>query len=424
MPKNILQDVIASRKKGVFVANAERSDVIRGQHAEEGSLKKYLLWFIVAAVVVFLFFSLAVVFSGATITLTPRNQTVSIDTTFSAHKRSLDNQTMLPFDIMNIEEITEKTVPATGSETVHQKASGDIIIYNNYSSQSQKLIKNTRFETPDGKIFRIQKSTTVPGKTGSGTNTTPGSVVATVYADEEGEAFNMGLADFTIPGLKGLPMYSGFYARSKTPMAGGFSGVRKIVSETDRQSAETELKKIARDKLMKRAAEVIPEGFVLYEDSIDVSFIDESDKATAARDTGSDNTVTMRIRGVLRGVIFNQQDLSRHIAEKVIDNFDDSAVNIPNLNTMDFILLNKENTSLADADTISFMLSGTASVIWTVDENYLKDKLAGTAKSDFQKIMGGFLNIERAEVSIKPFWKSNFPTNGNTIKVTVTEPTS
>ncbi|MBI2046450.1 MAG: hypothetical protein HYT28_03470 [Parcubacteria group bacterium] len=424
MPKNILQDVIASRRKGGFIANAEMSNAAGGPYAEESSVKKYILWLIVAALVVFLLFSFAVIFSGATITVTPRHQDVSLNATFSAHKRALDNQTTLPFDIMNIEEIAEKTVPATGSETIHEKAYGDIIIYNNYSSQSQKLIKNTRFETPDGKIFRIQKSITVPGKTGAGANAAPGSVVTTVYANEEGPAFNVGLVDFTIPGLKGSPMYSGFYARSKTPMAGGFSGVRKIVSETDRQAAETELKKIAQDKLMQRVNQEKPEGFILYEDGVSVDFINESDKVVASSVAASNNTATMRVRAVLHSIIFNKQDLSRHIAEKAIDNFDGSAVTISNLDTLHFTLLNKENTPFTDVESISFMLAGPTSVVWVVDENGLKDKLAGTPKSEFQKIMGGFLNIERAEVSIKPFWKTNFPVNGDTIKITVIKPAS
>lgn len=420
MAKNILQDVIASRKKGVVTMNTMMHEAMGGEEPEQSLYKKYGIWIIAVAALLFLFFSFSAIFSGVTILVTPRSQDVAVDATFSAHKRAMDNQTELPFDIMTVEETAEKTVPATGSETVHQKASGEIIVYNNYSAQSQKFLKNTRFATPDGKIYRIQKSITVPGKTGTGASAIPGSLVATVYADADSDSFNVGLVDFTLPGLKGSPMYAGFYARSKTPMSGGFSGVRKIVSDKDRQEAETELKKTAQDKAIQRIHQEKPEGFILYEDGISASFVDETNKGGKV-DTATDNTVTMRMRAVLRGVIFNEQDLDRHIAAKTVANFDGGAVKIPNLDALRFTLLNKETIFLENMQSISFSLSGPAHIVWTIDENSIKEKLAGTPKSDFQKIMGGFLNVERAEVSIRPFWKTAFPENTEKMKIEVAE---
>lgn len=401
--------------------NTVVDESVREEDTEQSFYKKYSIWIVAAAAVLFLFLIFSSIFSGVVITITPRAQDVSVDATFSAHKRALDNQIELPFDIMDIEEIAEKAVPATGSETVHQKASGEIIVYNNYSAQNQKLVKNTRFETTDGKIYRIQKSITVPGKTGSGSSAVPGSIAATVYADEEGATFNIGFVDFTLPGLKGSPMYSGFYARSKTTMSGGFSGVRKIVSEKDRQVAETELKNTAREKATQRINQEKPEGFALYGDGLSVAFVDESNKDIKTS-TSTDNTMTMRMRAIARGVIFNEQDLGRHIAAKTIANFDGGDVKIPNIGALRFTLLNKETISLDTVQSISFALSGTAHVVWVVDENSIKEKLAGTPKSEFQKIMSGFLNVERAEVSIKPFWKTAFPESGEKIKIETVEP--
>ena len=54
-------------------------------------------------------------------------------------------------------------VEATAEKEVSQKASGKIIIYNNYSTVSQRLINNTRFEANSGKIYRINSSIVVPG---------------------------------------------------------------------------------------------------------------------------------------------------------------------------------------------------------------------------------------------------------------------
>jgi len=47
-----------------------------------------------------------------------------------------------------------KTYPASGSDFVERGATGIITIYNDFSSDPQDLVATTRFETPDGKIYR------------------------------------------------------------------------------------------------------------------------------------------------------------------------------------------------------------------------------------------------------------------------------
>ena len=105
------------------------------------------------------------------------------------------------------------------------------MIYNKYSAEAQIFVKDTRFETPEGKIYRIDRAVTVPGMKNSGGQTVAGSVEATVYADKSGSEYNIGFSDFTIPGLKGGLKYEKFYARSKTPMTGGMKGTVPDISE-------------------------------------------------------------------------------------------------------------------------------------------------------------------------------------------------
>jgi len=62
--------------------------------------------------------------------------------------------------------------------------------------------------------------------------TVPGSIEVTVYADEPLSKYNIGLTDFTVPGFKGAPQFETFYARSKTPMTGGFTGMEPVVEES------------------------------------------------------------------------------------------------------------------------------------------------------------------------------------------------
>ena len=90
------------------------------------------------------------------------------------------------------------------------KASGSITVYNNYSTASVKLIKNTRFQTPAGLIFRVPADVVIPGKQGS----TPGQVTVTVFADQVGQQYNIGPTPrLTVPGLQSnAAMYAQIYA--------------------------------------------------------------------------------------------------------------------------------------------------------------------------------------------------------------------
>ena len=94
------------------------------------------------------------------------------------------------------------TVEGENKEVI-SKASGYIEIYNAYGAASQKLVAQTRFETKEGKIFRIQNSIIVPGAKMISGSLTPSSIRAKVVADSAGEEYNIGSSYFTIPGFKG-----------------------------------------------------------------------------------------------------------------------------------------------------------------------------------------------------------------------------
>ena len=153
-------------------------------------------------------------------TITPKQNKTLVDAQFVA---ALDAGVgELTYEIMTIEKTDSKKIVAAGREEIEEKASGKIVIFNDFNTSSQRLIKNTRFETPEGLIYRINRSIVVPGQKTEDGEKVPGSIEVTVYADEAGDKFNISLTDFTVPGFKGSPRFEKFYARSKTPMAGGF----------------------------------------------------------------------------------------------------------------------------------------------------------------------------------------------------------
>src|SRR3989344_3601410 len=189
---------------------------------------RFGIWIIAAIALVGLSAALMYFVAGATVNVTLRQEEKPIDLNVTAFRKAEDGQ--LSYTVATLSKEDSSKIPATSESSVSEKASGQIVIYNNYSSAPQVLIAKTRFETKEGLIYRIDKSVTVPGKKIENGVNVPGNSTVTVYSDKAGEAYKVGLTDFTIPGFKGDPRFDGFYARSKTEMTGGFIGMKKIVS--------------------------------------------------------------------------------------------------------------------------------------------------------------------------------------------------
>ena len=184
-----------------------------------------MLWGIAFVSLVILITALSAVFASTTFEVTPKVETVSFDQDIMAYREVKDPAVSLVYTVMTVVREATRSVEATGEEAVSRVASGKIIIYNKYSTAGQRLIKNTRFESPDGLIFRIKDPITVPGAKKVNGELVPGSVEAVVYADQPGDRYNISLSDFTIPSL-GDPHTA--FTLDQRGVTGGFVGTVRV----------------------------------------------------------------------------------------------------------------------------------------------------------------------------------------------------
>jgi hypothetical protein len=448
MAKNILQDIVPPEKRSIRnIPLPRRSEVAEFEKAkisvsssstkkaeriereiepeestprvypygsEKGPsfIKKYAIWFASFVAVLIVLFAISGLFTGATIKITPKTTTVksSASTVLTAKQNSPD---ALDYQVITVTKDLGKSVPANGEEHVERKASGKIVILNTYDSNTQRLIKNTRFETPEGLIFRINESVVVPGRTGNGAQMTPGSAEVTVYADEPGEKYNIGLKDFTIPGFKGDPKYKAVYARSKTEMTGGFVGTINKVSDSDLASAQKEIHNDLDEALKKEALSQVPEDFVLFEGGEAITY--DSLPQTDAK--GS--SVTINEKGTLNGVIFNKNKLAQYILAQNKSSFDVPNISISNLDSLNISIQKKENFSPLKDKEFTFTIDGDIKFVALFDTDKVKNDIMGQPKKNLNQILTKYSSIEKAEAVVKPFWKSNFPTNLKNITIQV-----
>jgi hypothetical protein len=366
------------------------------------------LYIAVGIFVLALLFGISALFKGAKITLTPKQDTKALNETFTAKK---DVTTAgLGFQLVTTAKDLEKTVEATGEERVDKKASGKIVIYNN-TTASQKLIATTRFQTPEGLIFRIVNPVTVPAKSVKDGKTVAGSVEATVEADKAGVEYNIPLKDFTIPGFKGDAKYTQIYGRSKTEMTGGFSGMQKVVSKDVMTAAEKELEESLKVQLAKDIITQIPENFVLYNNSLSYKF----DPVTQVN--SSTGGAVLHKRGTTSGVIFDKGALSRVIIGKLLPAETNSVIKITNLQDLSFSFASSTGFDPNTSTNIAFSLKGAPNFVWVFDENKLKTDLLGLSKKNAKIVIGTYGTIKEAWVETYPFWNGTIPTDPNKVKL-------
>lgn len=408
----------------------KRSD-IKGHISRGGGFRrpKRKLWKYVLGLFVIIFLGIYVFFPSVTIEVTPRVESVVFASSSSYAAMSESGQG-LSYNTVTVTKKATGAAEATGVKEIEEKASGKITVYNTYSAEPLTLIDNTRFESPDGKIYRIDEPVTVPGMEGG----SPGKVTVMVHADEIGDEYNFTKvgAKFTIPGLSGSPAYyQAFYANVTTPIDGGYSGISKVVSPDELERVKNTVSNQLRDELVEQARAGLSQEYILLDGASRVSF-DAEVKNRADLEEGAAKVV---VTGTLKGVVFDRSDLLASIAKQELEKYNGGDISVADWSNVTFAFdtpdegeeaKQEKAGTLADINNmgkITFGLSGSMRLLWSVPKEEIVRALAGKEKSDFKQIMSHFqYRVASAQTSsMQPFWKSTFPDDSEDITVEVAE---
>lgn len=347
-------------------------------------------------------------YASAQITFSRKTENVALSLNLTASPGAGAD---LTYKVMTLSKDASTTVSAATEELVQSRATGTVVIYNAYSNKPYRLIKNTRLESASGLIFKISDTVVVPGKSVSGGGSVPGSVTAEIFADSVGPAYNLGLTDFTLPGFKGSPEYSGIYARSKTALAGGWDGKKNVASGEDMSKAVARLESQTSAELTTEALGEIPDGYLIPKGAYVVSY-------DLPLTTNASDGVTLSLHATLRAAIFSQADISKIISARSVRKIPDPT-QVTGLDSLELVPAGDLLSELASSSVLSFELKGSPVIAAVIDSGSLAAKLAGTERSQLEAILGNYPGISNADVRILPFWKTNFPTDPQKIKIIV-----
>lgn len=204
--------------------------------------------------------------------------------------------------------------PANGKKAIERKAVGTITIYNAYSSEPQQLVANTRFQTADGKIFRITSAVNVPGAQIVDGKVVPSSVEADIVADEPGAEYNIGPTPrLSIPGFAKTPKFQGFYGEIKSPTTGGFVGEAKIATEEDIAKAKSESARTLESSIRTLLASQIPADFKVLDGTAKFSIT----KQTIDDVGDKDGNFSIFTEGEIAAMAFQEKDILTLLVNKI-----------------------------------------------------------------------------------------------------------
>lgn len=363
---------------------------------------------IVAVVCAIVGVLLSTLFAGATVVVYPRTQAASLPATVDASLNA--SAGTLAYQSITMTRSASTSMDATGSAKVSRQAVGQITIYNNYSTASQRLIANTRFAASDGKIYRVRDSVVVPGQIkGASGQLTAGSVTASIFADSPGTDYNKsGSERFTVPGFKGDPRYDKFFAQSSGAISGGFVGDEPTVSQSDLQKAQTALEQALQGNIEQDMVAQVPEGYIFVPGTLKVNF-------SGVTKTLNGNKAIVGESAVAVGVVVRSDDLASAIARKAVTGYSGEAVGFREISDITIGLA----TTSTKSGNITLSLSGTPMLVWQFDPAAIKQALLGKPKGQFQSIVESFKPaIAKADAKIRPFWSGDFPKDPGKITVT------
>ncbi len=303
-----------------------------------------------------------------------------------------------------------KRFPATGRRQVEKHAVGTMTVYNSYSSDAQQLVEKTRFMAPDGKLFRLTKTITVPGAKIVDGKIVPSNITADVIADVAGPDYNIGPVKlFTIPGFKGSPKYQSFYGETTSDMTGGFIGEIAYPTSDDiikaKNAAGSDLESALNTKLLMQ----VPKEFKILDGTRTYRVI--SQKADEEADADGNFGILTEGRSTI--IAFRESDMLELLKKKSLS--DESENFEVRSHTLEYGIARVD----FDKGRMTFPVDYKSVLARKIDAEALKGKILGKSEAELKQMVFELSGLESATISLWPFWVKTVPNNLNKITVIV-----
>ena len=318
----------------------------------------------------------------------------------------------LSFQVMVVSSEVTRQVYASALAQSNTKSSGNIVLFNEYSTKAISIKKGTTVTATTGKKYITQAAISVPGYTTVNKVKKAGtSAQVQVVAAEVGASYNAEGTSFTVSGYNSKQVYG----RSAGAITGGEAGIAHVLTEEDRESAILTLQADLAEKLKRETRAAIKDEYVTFPN---LQFI------TIDRDSltikGNDIKFPASIKGTMVSYLINRDMLEGAVASKIVSDHVYSDVAIPALGDIAVEPISAIPTDATQVpETLTISLSGTGTLITKVPEEKIRQSVIGIGRKSFAATLQPIPEIDEARYVLYPFWAPFFPTIEDRITVIV-----
>lgn len=375
-----------------------------------GFLKFLLLTIIMLGVV----FWIGVLFKSAYVTITAKQENIEYKTKAFSAGRNLGGN-YIDFEIMIESEKKSKDYILTESKEVSSKATGSIVLFNEFSTKPEKLLAGTYVSDQDGKTYRLNSTVNIPGYKMDKQKKIPGQVEVGITSFLAGESYNGTPEKFYINSFKGTTKYSKIYGVLQSELKGGIQGLVYYLEEEDIDKLKHIAESSFKDELFNKVRALLPSGYILYPGAIKFSY--EIDK-----DVLSDTPETkVPITGTLSAVLIKEESLIKNIIKQSLPNATKEEIPEITIDGVKDLVFTLNSGQLINKSTnmFDFQLTGPLKALWNPNKEKLKTNLSGAHKDNVLPIFRENKGITKAMVKIFPPWDKYLPNNPSKININI-----
>jgi microcompartment protein CcmL/EutN len=381
-------------------------------------LQRRVMWVGVAAFLVVGYLAAMFFLTSAKVTLYAAGTRVSIDTTFSVDpslKATDPAKAVLAGQLVSESKDLSGPFVPSGKKDAGTKATGTITVSNSYDTSPHTLVAGTRFQAPDGKIFKSTADGSVPGATvglsGGQIVLSPGmSSPITVESDQVGDSYNEAPAKYSIPGYSAA-MQAKINGQG-TQMSGGTTKTVTIVAQSDVDTEKAALLAKDADTIARDLQSRVPTGYIMLPASQTTSATTVNPSPVVG---GEGETGSLAIKVTYTVLAVKQSEYAGLLHEQEQKQVGDT-------NQVYADGLSTAQVTVGDKDTSgrqSFHLTTEAYGGARLDKLKIAASLKGVRFGDAVTLAQGLPGVSRADVTIWPIWVSSMPARPDKISITI-----
>ncbi len=368
----------------------------------------FIIGGLVVVLGIFLYWAFAIA-PTAKIAITAKTELANIDQNITLNPSATTDasKNILKSDSQELKKTASVDFDATGKKDVGDKASGQVTFKNCETPTAQTIDAGTPVSV-NGLNYTTQAAVTVPGGSGSfvtGCTSAGASAAVGITASDIGENYN--LASGTALNVSG---HTGqLTATTSTAVTGGTKRTITVVSQADVDKAKQQIKNSDDNAARAELSKQFDKGMTVIKESFANQTSDPS--VTPAVDAeATKGKLTVETTYTALGVMNTDLDavLNNAITAAMTEK---SKQSIYDNGRKEFKVANYQ---ALDGGRASFRLTTTGYIGSKIDQQALKEQMAGKRYGEIESIVKQVPNVQKVDITFAPFWVTMAPSPDKT----------